>query len=221
MQDSKHLRAVDTTTGTTLWSKPAPGATGGTMAFGDDTLYATDDSTTLQARDGATGALRWSRDLAGLLPPLKQERRSLFFGMSQPRLSRTAPDVVLVSFWRTQLPAPLPQPTASQPGIVPSAFRARPAMCVTYGCVSDAPQSFITASMDEVTAAVNVRTGAVVWQTDGEFLAQAGQICLVSDEDGTRGVDCGTGTVHWSIDADCDAAVVIDAGSAAVCTAHG
>ncbi len=222
VQDSKNLRAINTTTGRTLWSKPAPGTTGGTMAFGDDTLYATDDSTTIQARNGTTGALRWSRNLSSLLPAAAEPaRRSFISDMSEPKPSHTTSDVVFVSFWRSQLPAPLPQETAAEPGIVPSVSRALPAMCVTYGCASGTPQSFISAPFDEVTAAVSTRTGAVIWQTGGEFLAQAGQTCLVSDADGTRGVDCGTGTVHWSIDSDCDAAVVTDAGTAAVCTAHG
>ncbi|MFD7130925.1 PQQ-binding-like beta-propeller repeat protein [Streptomyces sp. NPDC059894] len=223
--DDDAVQAVDTTTGATRWSEPAPEAGGGSLTADATTLYVTDDLATVQARDSSTGARRWTRDLSDVLPDAGGGA-ALTAGMDEPVRSDTVPDTLYVTMWRwyswTITTQGSHTGSGSRRGGVRVASDVRPALCVTSSvCRSDTRHGFPTFIGGYVTAALDTRTGTVRWHTGGRFLAEAGTLCLTTSDEGTQGVDCRTGVPRWGIDTDCESAVSDERHTLAACLADG
>ncbi len=135
--------------------------------------------------------------------------------MSDPRLSRTTPDVLFISLWKSQMTTPTPSP---EPEIVPSL--ARPALCRLRMRQRYAAELHHRA-LDRVTAALNSTPKAVIFETEGDFLTQAGQTCLGLGRRRHQRHRLPHRNHPMGHHLDCDNAAIIEADSAAVCTAHG
>ncbi|WP_331739775.1 PQQ-binding-like beta-propeller repeat protein (plasmid) [Streptomyces sp. NBC_00015] len=174
------------------WTAPLPYSTNND-AVTSDTFFL-QDSDTIQAVDIATGTTRW-REPSPVINvarrgPMAADDHAVY--PSQDAVVQ-ARDSSTGSFkWERNLSNL--RPTSADPDL----FNV---VSVTLSRTSDVLYVVIGAGTTErVTAALNTRTGAVLWHTDGEFLAEIGGSCLTVSDKETQGIDCRSGVPRWKVD---------------------